>query len=270
MPENKTIHDLPIAEQTSSSDVFETEIPSQLMQSGYASRKVSAAEIADLLLNDMTYPQALQTTAKKIIPAINEAAQSGGGGASVVQKTMAEYTALPSTDKMNGSIYKITDKALIYCLDEEYHALKELTSAQYSQLTPAEQNNGTIYVKTDEETTADDIPYSSGVSVADMLDSNTTDDNYLVPVYNNEKVLKITETSTAYYISGYVRVNGNVAANTKLYTFAKNIVKSEFFLGFIGTAGCRVQIDHTDKSLKTLDAIADKQYLNFSAYAIKE
>lgn len=82
MPENKTIHDLPIAEQTSASDLFETEIPSQLMQSGYASRKVSASELADLFLNDMTFPQDLQTTAKKIIPAINEAAQSGGGGGS--------------------------------------------------------------------------------------------------------------------------------------------------------------------------------------------
>ena len=91
------------------------------------------------------------------------------GGASVVQKTMAEYTALPSADKMNGSIYKITDKALIYCLDEEYHALKEITSADYALLSSAEKNNGTLYILTDEETTADDIPYSSGVSVADAL-----------------------------------------------------------------------------------------------------
>lgn len=53
----------------------------------------------------------------------------------------------------------------------EFRRVVELTSAQYSQLTPAEQNNGTIYVKTDEETTADDIPYSEGVSVADKLDS---------------------------------------------------------------------------------------------------
>ena len=56
----------------------------------------------------------------------------------------------------------------------EFRRVVELTSAQYAQLTPAEQNNGTIYVKTDEETTAADIPYSSGVSVADKLDSLTT------------------------------------------------------------------------------------------------
>lgn len=61
----------------------------------------------------------------------------------------------------------------------EYRRVVELTSAQYSALTSAEQNNGTIYVKTDEETTAADIPYSSGVSVADKLDAipsfNTVD-----------------------------------------------------------------------------------------------
>lgn len=100
-----------------------------------------------------------------------EAIAQGGGGASVIQKTMAEYTALPSSEKMNGSIYKITDKALIYCLDEEYHAVKELEHAEYEALTSAEKNNGTIYVETDVETTADDIPYSAGVSVADKLDA---------------------------------------------------------------------------------------------------
>lgn len=83
-----------------------------------------------------------------------------GGGASVVQKTMAEYTALPTADKMNGSIYKITDKALIYCLDEEYHAIKEITSAEYALLTSDEQNNGTIYIQTDKETTGSDIAVS--------------------------------------------------------------------------------------------------------------
>lgn len=85
----------------------------------------------------------------------------GGGGASVVQKTMAEYEALPTADKNNGSIYKITDKAKIYCLDEEYHAVKELTTAEYEALTSAEKNNGTIYILTDAETTGEDIPVNT-------------------------------------------------------------------------------------------------------------
>lgn len=106
---------------------------------------------------------------KRMATALEAIAQGGGGGASVIQKTMAEYTALPSSEKMNGSIYKITDKALIYCLDEEYHAVLEITSADYALLTSDEKNNGTLYILTDEETTAADIEYTSGVSVADKL-----------------------------------------------------------------------------------------------------
>ncbi len=83
-------------------------------------------------------------------------------GASVIQLTQAEYTALSTAEKMNGSIYKITDNAKMYCLDEEYHPVKELTTAQYNALTTAEQNNGTIYIQTDVETTGSDIPVSTG------------------------------------------------------------------------------------------------------------
>lgn len=111
----------------------------------------------------------LNTDAKDIIGAVNEAAQSGGG-ASVIQLTQAEYTALSTAEKMNGSIYKLTDKAVMYCLDEEYHALKELTSAQYEALTTAEQNNGTLYIKTDAEITGEDIPVNS-VSPNTSIDS---------------------------------------------------------------------------------------------------
>lgn len=51
----------------------------------------------------------------------------------------------------------------------EFRRVVELTSAQYSALSSAEKNNGTLYIITDEETTAADIPYSQGVSVADKL-----------------------------------------------------------------------------------------------------
>ena len=53
----------------------------------------------------------------------------------------------------------------------EFRRVVELTSAQYTALSSTEKNNGTLYILTDEETTADDIPYSAGVSVADKLDS---------------------------------------------------------------------------------------------------
>lgn len=173
MPDNKEISALTTAEQTSNNDLFETSIPNAMTDTGYISRKQSVTMLEQQMLGNTQYNTELPNfTAgnRTIFKALEEARSSGGGGASVIQKTMAEYTALPSADKMNGSIYKITDKALIYCLDEEYHAVLEITSADYAQLTSAEKNNGTLYVLTDEETTADDIPYTSGVSVADKID----------------------------------------------------------------------------------------------------
>lgn len=56
----------------------------------------------------------------------------------------------------------------------EFRRVVELTSAQYTALSSAEKNNGTLYIITDEETTAADIEYTSGVSVADKLDSLST------------------------------------------------------------------------------------------------
>lgn len=56
----------------------------------------------------------------------------------------------------------------------EFRRVVELTSAQYTALSSAEKNNGTLYILTDEETTAADIPYSQGVSVADKIDSLST------------------------------------------------------------------------------------------------
>lgn len=92
-------------------------------------------------------------------------------GASVIQLTQADYTALTTAEKMNGSIYKLTDKAIFYCLDEEYHAVKEITTAQYEALTTAQQNNGTIYIQTDAETTGSDIAVSDAdsTSIAEAL-----------------------------------------------------------------------------------------------------
>lgn len=191
----KTIPELPAGAIIQGS-LFENAQPNVQAATGYSSVKVTADDVSNYAATTKTYSQ-LQTTSKTIVSAINEAAQSGGG-ASVIQKTLAEYQALPQSSKMNGSIYKITDKALIYCLDEEYHAYKELTSIQYQALTSDEKNNGTLYIITDEETTADDIPYSTGVSVANKLSS--IDVSSLQISYsgdlNDIKTVKICYTSS--------------------------------------------------------------------------
>lgn len=131
------------------------------------SKSASATSLAGYIGTSHQFA-GLSTTAKNLVGAINEAASMGG----VVQLTQAEYTALTSAEKMNGSIYKITDNAKMYCLDEEYHPVKELTTAQYEALTSAEKNNGTIYIKTDAETTGSDIPVSDtdATSIADKID----------------------------------------------------------------------------------------------------
>lgn len=127
------------------------------------SEKVLSSSVANFVGTSHQFA-GLSTTAKNLVGAINEAASSGG--ASVVQLTQAEYDLLTTEQKMNGSIYKLTDKAIFYCLDEEYHAVKELTSAQYEALTSAQQNNGTIYIQTDAETTGSDIPVSDSDSTS--------------------------------------------------------------------------------------------------------
>ena len=99
----------------------------------------------------------------------------------VIQKTQAEYDLLTTEQKMNGSIYKITDNAKMYCLDEEYHPVKELTTAQYEALTSAEKNDGTIYIQTDAETTGEDIPVSSSdnTSIAEAIEIEDITSSFL-------------------------------------------------------------------------------------------
>lgn len=147
-------------------------------------------------------------------------------GASVIQLTQAEYTALSTAEKMNGSIYKLTDKAIFYCLDEEYHAVKELTTAQYEALTTAEKNNGTIYIQTDAETTGEDIPVSSGETetIAEAINelkegggTSAIDDGIISPhkTWSSNKINAILNA----HIYGF-----NINFNTKEVTYIADAV----------------------------------------------
>ena len=106
MPDNKSISQLTTAEQTTSSDLFETSIPTGSL--GYLSRKVSLDTIADYIGNDHLFSSDLQTTDKTLTGAINEAAQSGGG-ASIEEMTQAEYNALTPEQKADGTLRAISD-----------------------------------------------------------------------------------------------------------------------------------------------------------------
>ena len=106
MPDNKSISQLTTAEQTTSSDLFETSIPNGSL--GYLSRKVSLDSIADYIGNDHLFSSDLQTTDKTLTGAINEAAQSGGG-ASIQEMTQAQYNALTPEQKADGTLRAISD-----------------------------------------------------------------------------------------------------------------------------------------------------------------
>lgn len=69
----------------------------------------------------------------------------------------------------NGDDFKVTNQQLLDLI--KTNTVIPLTQAQYDALTPAEKNNGSIYIITDGTITADDVEYSSGVSVKDKLDS---------------------------------------------------------------------------------------------------
>lgn len=129
----------------------------------YTSTKVSATQIANYVAKGQAFPELNNQT---LIQAL-----TGGSGAGTVILTMAQYIALTPAQQTDGHIYVISDFACLFCYGRQYRALQELERAQYDQLSPAELNNGTLYIITDEETTAADIPYSAGVSVADKLDS---------------------------------------------------------------------------------------------------
>lgn len=244
MPDEKEISALTTAEQTSNNDLLETSIPNAMTDTGYISRKQSVTMLEQQMLGNTQYNTELPNfTAgnRTIFKALEEARSSGGGGASVIQKTMAEYTALPSADKMNGSIYKITDKALIYCLDEEYHAVLEITSADYALLSSDEKNNGTLYIITDEETTADDIPYSAGVSVADKLDSlNITTITHTIT--KDSGVWSIDESSmkkTGNVVSLYIKFKGSGSIASGVFSFQGNLNVGRPLLDAVCSVGCK-------------------------------
>lgn len=225
-----------------SGSLFESAQPAQT-STGYASVKVTSDDIAAYTNSTKSY-SALNTSAKQIIPAINEAASMGG----VVQLTQAEYTALSTAEKMNGSIYKLTDKAIFYCLDEEYHAVKELTTAQYEALTTAEKNNGTIYIQTDAETTGSDIAVSdtdatsiaAALSKFYFLDTSVVISGTLAPTQIikagaiSSGILKgtyqpilVMNNSNANVYKAYIRKdNGNICAG-------ENITAGEYIISAI-------------------------------------
>lgn len=122
----------------------------------------------------------------------------------------------------NGTDYNISNSQLLELI--KTNTIIPITQANYDLLPSADKNNGAIYIITDGTITADDVEYSSGVSVGDKLDSlsevtsgvATLDSTYMqsAEINNWTKVGRVVElhltatvktdfTSTNTIASGY-------------------------------------------------------------------
>lgn len=101
----KSISQLDTAVAVSNDDLFETAVPDSGSATGYSSKKHSMAVIADHAANTVVYPT-LQTTAKTLVGAINEAAQGGGGGGGINYSETEQDTGLKWID--GSAIYQKT------------------------------------------------------------------------------------------------------------------------------------------------------------------
>lgn len=77
----RSISEMPTQATPATGDLFEVAVVNAQSQTGYSSYKESLAAIADAIAGNFQYPLLLtQTTAKTLAGAINELAQSSGGG----------------------------------------------------------------------------------------------------------------------------------------------------------------------------------------------
>lgn len=123
---NKSISQLTAAVAVNNDDLFETAQVDAQSASGYTSAKHSMAAIADHIAAGVVFPE-LETTAQTLVGAINEAAQTGGGGTTVIANPAGAATDTLDTVQIGETIYDIEGNAIEY---EEY--------------TIAALNNGTI------------------------------------------------------------------------------------------------------------------------------
>lgn len=221
MPENKTIHDLPIAEQVTSSDVFETEIPSQLMQSGFASRKVSLSELEEHILGDEQYSTGLPNFpagSRTIFGALEYARQSGGGGGASANE------ALPY-DEDSSYIYGdycIQNNYLWRCIStttvtgawdatkwiavlvtNEYKRVRIMNKADFDLLS-ADEKDGFIYVS----------DYPTKIQDVDNVNLTTSDNNKLLGVSVSGSDINVGAVDSLFKVITFNLASCTVPANS--------------------------------------------------------
>ena len=150
----------------------------------YENFRTDIAAVADHILNNMEFPTDLHTTAKKIIPAINEAAQGGGGGSGVSASVIAdEYDP---TATYNTGDYCIYNGGLYVCNDDnvtgawnsaKWTSIQVMsavsaipTDAAQLPITSGSATNTKDYIDSGlSSLTVNDIEYDTGVTLSQAL-----------------------------------------------------------------------------------------------------
>ena len=99
-----SISQLDTATQAKVDDLYEVAVVDENSQTGYASRNLTAAQIATLIAQGVQF-SGLSTEAKTIIAAINEAAQNGGS--EVEPNPAGEPTDTLEKIGINGTVYEV-------------------------------------------------------------------------------------------------------------------------------------------------------------------
>ncbi len=93
----------------------------------------------------------------------------------------------------NGADFKVTNQQLLDLI--KTNTVIPITQANYDLLPSADKNNGAIYIITDASITADDVEYSSGVSVGDKLDELN---DVLTPIGTTQSAAWIAASASAF------------------------------------------------------------------------
>ena len=139
-----------------------------------------------------------------------------------VTLSKAEYDALSSAEKLNGTVYYIYDS------NENAGIAVELTQAEYDALVSPDPD--IVYYITDGSVsypTADDMRYEEGVSVADALDSLNDD----VTALRNGSGQGITMIDTSHFSLTHSTVFkvGSLLVGTVIIQCTSNFTTGDLF-----------------------------------------
>lgn len=177
-------------------DLLLSSVVDPLSPTGYTSKKTTAGNLADTIVNEYTFAD-LDTDAKTIIGAINEAAQSGGSGAGVflVTRTYGVF------DKTAAEIVAAYEAGAVIFLHDNLFYL--MTYAYKSGITT------TFYFNTYHSTTWSQLIVSCDTNTDTIAVTPTPGTN----LFHGKDVIKachIGDTGATFYFSSGITIDSTV------------------------------------------------------------